>query len=71
MTPNSERIPLDTNTFPNYLGVVLSHYCPTFLGGHTAEGIHFSLNWVTSFLDKWHTLLLLLALLGFQNLPNH
>jgi hypothetical protein len=52
MSSNTTRIPLNTNIFPNYLGVVLSHYCPLFLAGHTAEEIHFSLNWLTLVQDN-------------------
>ena len=52
MDPPSERKILVTDHFPNYLGVILSHYCPAFLAGRSEEEIHSFLNEESSSLDN-------------------
>ena len=44
MDPPAERTILVKDLSPNYLGVILSHYCPAFLAGRSGEEIHSSLN---------------------------
>jgi hypothetical protein len=51
MAPRAERSPLDPEIFHNYLGVVLSHYCPAFLPGQTDQEIHRLLEWGLFFLN--------------------
>jgi hypothetical protein len=52
MDPPAERTILVTDLFPNYLGVILSHYCPAFLAGRSEEEIHSFLNEKSSSLDN-------------------
>jgi hypothetical protein len=40
MDPPAERTIFVKDLFPNYLGVILSHYCPAFLAGRSEEEIH-------------------------------
>jgi hypothetical protein len=51
MAPTVRRSQLDSDIFPNYLGVVLSYYCPTFLAGHSNAEIHDFLKWGSVILD--------------------
>ncbi len=51
MAPTVRRSQLDSDIFPNYLGVVLSYYYPTFLAGHSNAEIHDFLKWGSVILD--------------------
>jgi|688.fasta_scaffold49371_1 hypothetical protein len=44
MDPPEERKISVKDLSPNYLGVILSHYCPAFPAGRSEEEIHSSLN---------------------------
>jgi len=45
------RTILNMDHYPNYLGIILRHYCPSFLPNFNSKGIHEFLTWKYCFVD--------------------
>lgn len=51
MSNYSARTILNMDHYPNYLGIILRHYCPSFLPNFNSKGIHEFLTWKYCFVD--------------------